>query len=441
MNNKPTHKQIARAAGVAWLAATAAALGGSLNPPPGPIAPTDAVTINGQAVTLPYVIAAPGAYRLTSDLLAGGGVDGVVIAASDVTLDLGGFTIFGGTGDGVVAQPGTANITVRNGSVRGWDDDGLDLFQATTVRVENVTALDNGDTGFTAAEAQLVGCLAARNGAITGSGDGFEIAGPGSADRCHAVDNADNGFFVSEGVRLAGCVATRNGRNGFEMAFHCVAVECVAKENIVGVGFVSVEHCTLADCVATRNGTDGIVVAVGGLAVDCVATENASLGFFADLGAVVTGCRASRSGADGFLGIAGARFETCSANENGQHGFNIDDGVTVRDCNASLNQASGVYALNRCRVEAVHAWNNGAGGALPSAGIEVPQPGQQNRIADNSCIDNPTDYLISGTRNTVFSNSSSTTAGANYTIAPGNDVAPIAPGAAVAASRLDNIIY
>src|SRR5579859_1332837 len=42
----------------------------------------------------PYVISQPGSYKLSGNLEAPAGSNGIVIAASNVTLDLNGFTIF-----------------------------------------------------------------------------------------------------------------------------------------------------------------------------------------------------------------------------------------------------------------------------------------------------------------------------------------------------------
>ena len=63
----------AAVATVLWVSA------GDLDPPPGVIQPTDRVQLNGQAITLPYTISAPGSYVLTSDLIGSSGQHGIII--------------------------------------------------------------------------------------------------------------------------------------------------------------------------------------------------------------------------------------------------------------------------------------------------------------------------------------------------------------------------
>ena len=68
--------------------------------------------------SLPHTITAPGVYCLKDSLTATG--DGITIAADDVVLDLGGLSLSGsGTGLGVQAAD-RSNVTVRNGTIRGF---------------------------------------------------------------------------------------------------------------------------------------------------------------------------------------------------------------------------------------------------------------------------------------------------------------------------------
>src|SRR5215472_1513700 len=78
----------------------------------------------------PYVITQPGSYKLDGNLtVSKTGTDGIQISANDVTLDLNGYTV-SGTGKPSspyavgIRNPGTSvytNITVKNGTVRGFD--------------------------------------------------------------------------------------------------------------------------------------------------------------------------------------------------------------------------------------------------------------------------------------------------------------------------------
>lgn len=135
MNSRYLHsvhplKRIAHAAfvlTVLWFLRPAGA--GDLNPPPGSIAPTNRVQLNGRSIAMPYTISQPGSYVLTSDLTAAQqGQSGIVIAADDVSLDLNGFTIRGFPGVGAlgVAVQGDG-VRIHNGRVADWDNSGIDL--------------------------------------------------------------------------------------------------------------------------------------------------------------------------------------------------------------------------------------------------------------------------------------------------------------------------
>ncbi|MDO8629599.1 MAG: right-handed parallel beta-helix repeat-containing protein [Phycisphaerales bacterium] len=102
---------------------------GDLNPPPGAIAPTNRVQLNGRSIAMPYTISEPGSYVLTSDLTTvPPGQNGIIIAADDVTLDLNGFTIRGSSGVGAlgVAVQGDG-VRIHNGRVADWNNSGIDL--------------------------------------------------------------------------------------------------------------------------------------------------------------------------------------------------------------------------------------------------------------------------------------------------------------------------
>jgi len=122
-------------------------LAGPLDPPAAP-APTDGVRGPGTPISaLPFSITQGGYYYVTRPL-AGTGADGITISASNVTLDLGGFTLTGnGSGSAVNALGGVRNITVRNGATRTWSI-GINLGAATQSLVERVQSSSNASSGI-----------------------------------------------------------------------------------------------------------------------------------------------------------------------------------------------------------------------------------------------------------------------------------------------------
>ena len=129
------------------LSAAGLLFAGPLDPPVGPITPTfktltevepriaiNATNTPGDLNNL-FKITQRGSYYLTGNITGVAGKNGIEITASGVTLDLNGFELIGipamGPVDGVsMFNSGPLNVTVRNGSVRNWGDDGIDLTQA-----------------------------------------------------------------------------------------------------------------------------------------------------------------------------------------------------------------------------------------------------------------------------------------------------------------------
>jgi len=55
--------------------------------------------------SVPFTISAPGSYYVTTNLTPGADQNGIVVAADNVTIDLNGFTLFGGGGSSGKAFP------------------------------------------------------------------------------------------------------------------------------------------------------------------------------------------------------------------------------------------------------------------------------------------------------------------------------------------------
>jgi hypothetical protein len=183
----------------------------------------------------PVTLDAPGSYRLTGDLsLDTGSLSGIDIRASDVTLDLNGFGIIGtvvcttsetetscspsnlgGMGVSAPSSGGYRNITVRNGTVRGMGNDGIDIAAVAGVRIEGIRAISNGARGISVREAttedsaSVTGCSAIRNG-----NDG--IYSPNGSEVSRNVANYNDGMGISTlfGSIVSGNVAIGNFSDG-----------------------------------------------------------------------------------------------------------------------------------------------------------------------------------------------------------------------------------
>src|SRR4051794_40337731 len=127
---------------------------GSLLPPgaPAPTMKSLAQIEPRTAITnLPYTINQPGSYYLTSSLtnVPGGGVDGVTVAANDVTIDLNGFALVGrGSDNGVSVSGAQRNFSVHNGIIRSWGFRGVNALSLNSGLFERLRVSDNGGNGL-----------------------------------------------------------------------------------------------------------------------------------------------------------------------------------------------------------------------------------------------------------------------------------------------------
>ena len=88
--------------------------------------PVDATHTPGDSGDL-FVIAYPGSYYLTTNIVGVSGKSGILVGANNVTLDLNGFSVLGVATAlfGVdVPNASITNVTVRNGIISGWTNPG-----------------------------------------------------------------------------------------------------------------------------------------------------------------------------------------------------------------------------------------------------------------------------------------------------------------------------
>jgi len=416
------------AAGIAGAALAARlAQARSLNPPPGPVAPTGKTTdqiepridlLNAPAAAnvtsdanAHYIINDPGSYYLSANLAVSKSV-GIQINADGVVLDLSGFQVSaaGGTGVAAVAD---VTVVVRNGSFSGCGI-GVDVGATRGSRLEDLAASDCVSAGFSLGYGTQAARCSARSGAIgfyanessalvdcaaIGGSGGFVVGAGCALSRCLVDFSSGIAFDAPDGCTFRDCTA-RNGSGDAIAAFRtddgCTLTGCTASANTVKYGFVVGEGCTLRDCTAYGNASGQSASAgfqlAGSAAYGCVAVGQA------------TSLAATKSNGAGFVaGSSGNVFEGCLARGNTGAGFQIG--------------ARNVVAHS-------HAVNNAF------AGIDVT--GGDNVIEGNRLSANSEGLLVEGTANTVFSNYARLNL-TNYSIVAGNRVATIVAPAVAAA--------
>jgi hypothetical protein len=319
------------------------AFAGELTPPPGPIQPTDRVTLNAQTVTLPYTIDQPGSYVLTSSLTGVAGQHGIIIKADNVTIDLNGFTLQGvpGSLNGITvveaeSPPGLEfqGLAVVDGNIEDWDGIGV------------ATGLDspNGFSAIRAARLENLHFRRCLSGFETGVGLSDALGGY-IVRNCTMSDCAGAGCNASGGVILDSCTAIGNGNGGFLMT-SAVATNCVASDN-QGAGFEGAS-LTLESCSSLRNTQAGFNVAGLFLVRHCIVNENETAGIIIDDRGTVLECQVWRTtNGPGILSNsssnnAGIRIEGNSIIENQGWGISVPNagGVWIFR-NTLLQNASG----------------------------------------------------------------------------------------------------
>jgi hypothetical protein len=298
------------------LATASIAFAGPTDPPAGPIdstyktidqveprTPINAENTPGNFDST-YRISQPGSYYLTEDLIGEDNKHGIEIAANNVSIDLMGFNVFsppsaltliGIQGDGTIT-----NISIKNGTVEGWDADGIVLVQGVTtenIRLDNIQSINNAV-------------------------DGIRVGEYATLTNCSAINNGSKGIVTLDYARISDCVTTGSASDGFDIGRYSTITNCTADNNTKN-GFSNEMPSMFTQCYAMHNGQSGFHTLIGatsggGAITDCQSIENANgIIVFA---ATVRGCLCNSNTGFGIQMIGnGGRIEsnTCSKNDIG----------------------------------------------------------------------------------------------------------------------------
>jgi hypothetical protein len=100
----------------------------------------------------PATLSSPGSYILGSNLAPGSGLDAIVAAAPDITIDLNGFRISGGPAGGannarIAINAQNDRLTVKNGTIGAFKLYGIYAYNRSYLTVENMVVV-NGNQGI-----------------------------------------------------------------------------------------------------------------------------------------------------------------------------------------------------------------------------------------------------------------------------------------------------
>jgi hypothetical protein len=262
---------------------------GSLTPPGAP-APTmktlqqveprtDVLTLAGNA-NYQYTINAPGAYYLTTNIVGVAGKSGILIDASNVTLDLNGFELLGvlNSFDAIYVGPLAVNASIYNGTMKNWGDSGVNA-SASACRYEKLLLTGNTSVGLSvSANSAIVDCTATLNGF-----DGFSAGYHSTFSGCKSAGNNGNGFDTGNECLFVNCTAYANTNHGFYPDLYCTVRDCIAdfnKQDGINVNFSS---CVVKDCAANNNAGNGITLGTRCVAQNNSCNGNTNVGIYASL--------------------------------------------------------------------------------------------------------------------------------------------------------------
>ncbi|MFO0859142.1 MAG: right-handed parallel beta-helix repeat-containing protein [Phycisphaerales bacterium] len=367
------------------VAFSALAFAGPLTPPPGPVAPTPGpeprIAINAtntpgdnDATPSTFKITQPGSYYFASSLTGAVGKAGIEIAASNVTIDLNGFTLESANGSlsGIVSHTAVKGIVIRNGMLTNWIDRAINL---------------TGQSPETAAASVAISDLT-----ITGASEvAIQVA---SFVRIESVivDGASSGIFANQ---------------------HCAIRNCTVQAATSAIGvdaYSTIEGCTV------RAGDDGLYLGGRGTVARNCNVAQASIGINVASGAgndgiVVEGCSVASFSNVGIASTAGSTARIEGNSVTGDPNKNPAAGIWAGDMNQVHNNV----------VRNVRA----SGGA--SSGILISGSAGRTSVRGNNVVNCDKGIRSSNGGNAIFANTLSLNT-KQFELAANNRVGPISTG-------------
>jgi hypothetical protein len=333
---------------------------------------------------VPVTITNAGSYVLTENITGSPGTNAITIAADGVTLDLNGFTMRGvpGSLDGVrVVENNLTDIVVRNGIVRNWGDDGIDLLAASNTVVQDVIAAHNANGGINAGfNSRLDRCMVLDNGGVpfplatNNFGNGIRVENGSMVKDSVIWRNSHHGLFPNSAGVADNLVMLGNGHDGYHGSHASVIRGSISALNNEGIQVDSASE--IADCVAYGNVEDGL------------RAEPAADLFYG--GALVIGSVTTANGNNGIDVRGPGQVVSCLSMSNVDHAIRVSTNSMAVDNLAALSAAQAGYRLGEGgnKAERNHAFGN-------REGFEVE--GAKNILLQNSSLGNSVyDYDVSG---------------------------------------------
>src|SRR2546423_7736486 len=197
---------------------------------------------------VPFNITMQGSYYLAGNLTATGNDEGITISADNVTLDLDGFALIGGGAGqvaGIKVSGAHKNIVIKNGTVRGWTNGGVNAWSASNSMIQSLRVSNNSAPNTFSNIAAL------------------SIGSQSTVKECYVTQNT---FCQGIGAGHA-----------------CLVSACVVSGNSAAAGIRAGDDCYILGNVSGPNGT-GIIIGCGNRIESNRCTANLGAGLFVPSG-------------------------------------------------------------------------------------------------------------------------------------------------------------
>lgn len=168
-----------------------------------------------------FNITESGSYFLTKDLIATApGQNGIIVNASNATIDLNGFTLQGydTTGDGITVPAVVGHVVVRNGTVTDFAE-GINLANASNARVSDVYVTRHG-----------------------GANVGIRVGGASVVEDCTVIASgvSGSGVVLGHGSTLRRCLIQGHNGNGVTALTESLVEDNLIIENAAPAGYAGI---------------------------------------------------------------------------------------------------------------------------------------------------------------------------------------------------------
>jgi hypothetical protein len=190
----------------------------------GQIVVTHTKAVNGNVTPndppgYPVILSQAGSYILGSNLTPGPGLDAIEVTTSDASIDLNGFKISGGPAGGSNnARNGIwgkgDRLTIRNGTITGFEGHGIHAPLRLYLIVENMRVLNNITAGINngfGSYALIRNSIAASNG-FMGIACGYSCHVEGNIVANNGQRVGDYGVYLFSGTVLGNTIASNRDR-------------------------------------------------------------------------------------------------------------------------------------------------------------------------------------------------------------------------------------